>query len=243
MLCIIPIANSVTQEVAFIQFDDIVFNKYKAIDWTEKMDMGTKAKLVYNIGNYAQVNYMRYKADETVEKEHGDGSFEIDDTSLSNVVTLVTLPFAATEDITTLFGLSVPLYERTIGLGRIEEGSSRILILDRETLTDLITYTDGITSETPVGDAPLCYFAIEGKADNLKFSDNLLEKHYTNFIAMLNNLKKVICPMKLSAIDIETLDFTIPVYLKQYGACFYVNKISQWIDNATICEAELVKLP
>lgn len=48
-------------------------------------------------------------------------------------------------------------------------------------------------------------------------------------------------PILLSSIDIIQFDIYKPVYLRQYGAYFYVNKISGWEDGK-LCEVELLKL-
>lgn len=233
--CIIPITNSFKKEVTFVQFSEIVNNKAQAVDWTNKVHMGSKGKISFVQGNYAQTNNLRYLEDDTVRDNYGDGAFSIDDSTLELSKTILTLPYAATEMNIKMGGIVVP---------EIKEGAKpRILILSPGTFDgDDITWTDGTDTDTPGGTEPLCYFALEGKSNNLKFSDNLISEHYSELVSMLQNFKKVTVAMKLNSIDIDSLDFSIPVYLKQYSAYFYINKISQWIDDSTLCEVELVRL-
>lgn len=241
--CIVPITNSFKKEVTFVQLKELIANKAVARDWTAKMHMGSKAKATFNPGNYGQTSYLRYTADDTVKDEYGDGGFKISNDTLELSATIITLPYAATEMNVKMGGVVIP---------EIKEGAKpRILIIEPAGLSDGdIVWTDGTDNETPGGHEPLCYFALKDKPYNLKFSDNLLIDHYSDLIAMLQSYKKIRCLMKLTAIDIETAfknsdneDDLIPIYLKQFGAHFYLNKISQWIDSSTLCEVELVRLP
>lgn len=236
MYCIIPITNTFKKEVHFIQFKEIVKNKALAKDWTTKINMDRAAKISYRYGDYAQTNHLTYLQDDTVIEEFGDGTFSIADSSLVLDRTLITLPFAASQMVPRMSGLSVPEIQ--------QDAKPRILILDKQLISKPhLEWTDGTSTSFPTDAEPMCYFALDGKSDNLKFSDNLLSEQYADFILMLNNFKKIVVAANLTASDIEQLDFSIPIYLKQFGAYFYLNAVNQWIDESTPCEIELVRLP
>lgn len=64
---------------------------------------------------------------------------------------------------------------------------------------------------------------------------------YNELIGLLQKYRKVEARMLLTQMDIAAFKHTTPVYLKQYGAYFYVNKISDW-EAGQICEVELIKI-
>lgn len=240
--CIVPITNSFRKEVTFVQLSELILNKAQARDWTSKVHMGQRAKIGFVEGNYGQVNYLRYAEDETVREEYGDGGFRIANETLPLSKTVIALPYAATEMNVKMGGVVVP---------EIKDGAKpRILILEPAELTDGdLDWTDGTDTDTPGGDEPLAYFALKDKPYNLKFSDDLITEHYTDLVSMLQSFKKVTVLMRLTAIDIEKAfkdddndDALIPIYLRQFGAYFYLNKISQWVSDSTLCEVELVRL-
>lgn len=251
MYCIIPMTNTLTKNVQLVQFKEILANKWRALDWTDKVDMSETPTLSFHPTTYAQTNWLRYKEDSTVTDEVGvvdklgDGSFAVADEVLPVEKDWFRLPFAPSKMVTKHLGLDVPEYLRwdptAFAWLQLEP---RILILDKQVIPDpKLNYHDTVTGDNVnTGAENLAYFILPGKADNLGFGDNLISKHYPEFVEMLNSYKKITLAMKLSAVDIESLDFSIPIYLQQYGAYFFLNTISQWIDGSESCSVELVKL-
>lgn len=266
MFCVIPMTNTFTKEVHFIQFAEIVKNKTKAPDWTSKVDMSSIPKISFRASTYAQTNYLRYKSDEEVKNEigstevYGSGFFAIPDTTLEFKKDLLELPFSATNMVTRLNGLTIPQYLRFDGeqmeaADSIKDGSPRILILGKQLLDDPggpLTYQGGITPYVNTDPENLAHFILKDKDVNLGFNNNLLTEHYPDFIEMLTKYKRITVAMKLTAVDIEWLTtyhddidafgFGIPVYFQQFSCYCFINVVSQWIDHATQCTVELVKI-
>lgn len=64
--------------------------------------------------------------------------------------------------------------------------------------------------------------------------------HYIEQIAQ-DGWREVTADMVLSIIDISQLNTTRPIFLKQYGAYFYVQKIENW-QNKQICKVKLLRI-
>jgi hypothetical protein len=71
-------------------------------------------------------------------------------------------------------------------------------------------------------------------ADNIK-------ANYADLISTMEKVVVITAEFLLSAIDIKNFSPFVPVYLRQYGRYFYVNKIQDWEDGK-VCKVELVQL-
>lgn len=73
-------------------------------------------------------------------------------------------------------------------------------------------------------------------------AEEVVRGYYTPFANVLNKTLVVQASFLLTAIDIAEFDVFTPIYLKQYGRYFYINKIDSWQSGST-CKVELVRLP
>ena len=64
--------------------------------------------------------------------------------------------------------------------------------------------------------------------------------HYIEQLAQ-DGWREVTADMVLSIIDISQLNTTRPIFLKQYGAYFYVQKIENW-QNKQSCKVKLLRI-
>jgi hypothetical protein len=55
-------SDEVTRRVQFDLFNDLERNRRRAVDWTDKLDLTTRPKLTYRLGDYAQRNALAYDA-------------------------------------------------------------------------------------------------------------------------------------------------------------------------------------
>lgn len=65
--------------------------------------------------------------------------------------------------------------------------------------------------------------------------------NYQGIIDTVQQVKVLKAKFLLTTIDILNFSPYTPVFLKQYGHYFYVNKISQW-ETGKLCEVELIQL-
>lgn len=68
-----------------------------------------------------------------------------------------------------------------------------------------------------------------------------IKNNYQPLIDTLQRVEVLNVKMLLTAIDIQDFNPYIPIYLRQYGAYYYVNKISEW-EEGKPCEVELLRL-
>jgi hypothetical protein len=248
-------ADNANKTISFNSFHDIVSNIPIAKNWTSKcLDQGKT--ISFQLGGYAQVNTMKYKADDAVlPLGFADTTIAVADTTLPATVDLFESQFAPT--------LNRPYIGGTIAQIAMIDGASggtdfsigvspRILIdqkLDLRKLGKTVTFTDGNGNNVVVNDyistpyfykpdAPL--LTNEYGTGSLLF-DDLRKKYYPELEKILKQTKKVVRYFLLNPRDILELDLLIPVYLEQDSAYYYINKIDAWRKGQPT-KVELVKL-
>jgi len=246
--------DNASKTISFNSFRDIVNNIPIAKDWTSRcIDQGKQVS--FRLGNYSQVNYMQYKADDNIlPLKFGWSQINIDDQLLPASGTLFESQFGAT--------LNQPYYGGTVAQIEMhddtQEGTDlsigvapRILIdqkFDLRQIGKAVTFTDGVSTRIVNDVISIPYFyktdapqlTEEYGKGSLLFED-LRSKYYTELEKILTRSKKVIRYFLLNPRDILELDLLIPVYLQQDGAYYYINKIDSWRKGQP-CKVELVKL-
>ena len=246
--------DNANKTISFNSFRDIVNNIPIAKDWTDKcIDQGKQVS--FQLGNYAQVNYMQYKTDKNIlPLKFAWSQLNIDDQTLPATGTLFESIFGVT--------LNRPFYGGTISQITMIDNTStsndfsigvspRILIdqkLDLAASGKTVTFTDGTNTRvindyisTPYfykTDAPPLY-ADQGKGSLL--FDDLRTRYYPELEKILTRAKKVVRYFLLNPRDILELDLLVPIYLEQDSAYYYINKIDSWRKGQP-CKVELVKL-
>jgi hypothetical protein len=247
--------DNASKTVSFNSFRDIVNNIPVAKDWSSKC-LNQGKQVSFQLGSYAQVNYMQYQDDDNVlPVKFGWSQINIADQTLPASGELFVSPFAAT--------LNRPFYGGTIAQVLMIDNtstnndftisvSSRILIdqkLNVAALGKTITFTDGNGNNRVVNDViSIPYFYKPDAPEpqpayggaSLLF-DDLRKKYYTELGKILSQTKKVVRYIMLTPRDILELDLLIPVYIQQDSAYYYINKIESWRKGQPT-KVELVKL-
>jgi hypothetical protein len=79
------------------------------------------------------------------------------------------------------------------------------------------------------------------KASSLEVSFSHLILNYAGLSRMLNKTNLRRCKFNLPVYEVAGLKHYIPIYLRQYKAYFYVNKINNYIPGK-LCIIDLIKL-
>jgi hypothetical protein len=241
--------DSATRTINFASFKDIVNNIPIAKNWTDKcLDQGKS--ITFQLGNFAQVNYLRYKEDDNVlPKGFGNGQINVNDKTLPATADLFESQFAPT--------LNRPYISNSIAqIKMAEDGaadgdfglsvSPRILIDKKIDLRQhggkTIKFTDGNAANDKYvnGTVSVPYFYKPGEEYSLLWED-LRKAYYPELEKILQQTKKVMRYFMLNPRDILELDLLIPVYLEQDSAYYYINKIDSWRKGQPV-KVELVKL-
>ena len=78
--------------------------------------------------------------------------------------------------------------------------------------------------------------------DNTIQDTPISESDYKEVIDILNEPAFVKLSLKLSAVDILKIDWSVPVYIDKLNAYFYINKIDQYDFSGKSTPVELIKL-
>jgi hypothetical protein len=247
--------DNASKTISFNSFRDIVNNIPAAKNWTSKC-INQGKQVAFQLGNYAQVNYMQYQTDKNIlPLKFGWSQIKIADQTLPANATLFTSAFGPS--------FNRPYYGGTVAqITMIDNtGSSndfsisvapRILIdqkLNIGALGKTVTLTDNAGNTHIINDiisTPYFYKpdAPELDADHGQASllfDDLRKKYYPELEKILTQTKKVVRYILLTPRDILELDLLIPVYLQQDSCYYYINKIDAWRKGQPT-KVELVKL-
>ncbi len=254
-------SNNITRKVTFASFRDIYANKPIAKNWTEKMlDMGDQN--YFALGNYDQINWMRYQYDDSIPaasmpKYFADDKIIIDNETLNPQnpqENLIDSLFSPTINRPYLGGtiakISSPNNTDAFSVGN----QPRILVdhkLNLQTIGQTVTFADNdpgfITEQVTVNDIiSVPYFFKPAGDYNLCFCDKdgqpgLRTTYYKEVERILTYTKKIVRFFMLTPRDIHELDMLIPVYVQQLGGYFYINKIDSW-KKGQPTKVELVRL-
>lgn len=189
-----------------------------SVDWSDKLIGGKDpAEVGFTVEGYeAQKNWFRWKANKFRDTD-ADGAIEVNDTTLPAEQDVYTLPFAATETYTG----KTDLYAKKYSSGKWSPA-----LQSNEPLLMQVT-NDG-------GDCALRFSSEE------LWSQKLENPDYLPMADALANPTVIKCRLNLSTLDLQGLDYSRAIYLRQYGACFAL--ISLRTDSKGSSEAELLKL-
>lgn len=222
--------NSYTKEVSFNFFEDLNKNKAIAKDWSNKV-ISTDYKLTYQFGNYAQKNYARFKNDKEVTEFLGDEFFNVNNENLDKEKTVIQLNHSATEQENRYLGYNIPNIKAINSATLWQKPTYRILNTEIQNTSFDINFTDGTTSLNLNNNIPFARF--------IGF-DVLIPQYYETLVSILDETKFIVLNVNLTAIEIQELDFSIPIYLKlidrNIDGYFYINKIENYKGGATRCE-------
>jgi hypothetical protein len=222
--------NSYTKEVSFNFFEDLTKNKAIAKNWSDKVT-SKEYRLTYQFGNYAQKNYARFKSDKEVTEFLGDEFFNVNNENLDKEKTVIQLNHSATEQENRYLGYNIPSIKAINSATLWQKPTYRILNTEIQNTSFDINFTDGTSSINLSNNIPFARF--------IGF-DILIPQYYETLVSILDETKFIVLNVNLTAIEIQELDFSIPIYLKlidrNIDGYFYINKIENYKGGATRCE-------
>lgn len=252
--------DEVTRSVSFRLWSELNTNKANAYDWSSKID-SRFIELSYRL-DYAQKNLFQYKEDSVndnylLDNSYGNGTLLVNDTTLDTFKEVLTLPFSATASHVTIEDNVVPIISvMELTSGTLASSTAVFTIKSKfnprivkhwlfNDTSDKINYTDYDGNSTLM--QPLYTFAfIEDRPTtdvlNLGFDNSLIPTYAEVIKRMLDKSKIIQVLVKLTPIEIASFDFFTPVYISQYGAYFYINRINNFINAETLTKVELVRI-
>jgi len=241
--CLIAIPDSINKTIRLSKFDEIPSNTSE--DWSDKVDLSEREEITPNYGNYKRNNELTYKNDLS-DKFIGDateiGSYTIINTNKpEGKKTIYKAPFSLCgRGLTmseTITKAGIDLYEidtnesigyksnsttQRIGVHRVVASSNSLIQLTGATT---------VTSASEVYWEPIGW-------------DALVIANWATLTSIILKPQMVSRLMRLSASDINQLDFTRPKWIEMYQCYFYLSYVSQYkVNEVDSTEVELIKLP
>lgn len=215
MAGVFPVYNHTnTNIVRFTSIDELIGNKTKALDWSNRLievRRGEPKSISFRLSDFSQVNKLNYKEDEAVSDKNG--TLFVDNETIEYKKDIFNLPFAASE------GTQIVQYRRNA---------------DDPTKIESVKVQPRIMLEMNRGGRSGLTFA------GLEFR-TLIERHYSTYQKLIRKPVVIKDQFNLNEVDLKTLDFTIPVYIRQYGRYYAI--VSIQANPSGVCECELLQLP
>ena len=201
--------------IKFVKFDTVVENKSKAVDWSNRLVQAyfdkTPGEIAYTLDDFAQHNRFLYKEDDTVRRNY-DGDIPVDNQTLDYERDVVELPFAASGTRGGVAYIPIYSYSSDAELEYDDSVSPRILTLNESN---------------------------QGVFTGLEW-ETLLNGHYSSYKEIVNKPRVIVEDIRLTAVELQMLDLSVPVYLSQYGSYWVI--ISVKTKKNDICEVKLLKM-
>jgi hypothetical protein len=232
--CIL-IANEDDKTVEFFSFQKLYDNIGYARDWSSKVVNINSCNWTSRSGKYGQLNYFKYNNEDDVLNDLGQSVMTIADTTLQSQATIIELPYSATNEVVRMTNKTVGQIIRFSGVDGVVDGADKQHIVEYEEHNTTITYyINGIAVGSENNWST-------GLFEELDFSNYLFDAAYRLLTSVTTQYKELTVQLMLNAVDIQQLDFRLPIYLEQFNAHFYITKISDW-QLGTPTKVVLLKL-
>ena len=264
---LIFIQDKYDNKITFYFIEDILNDTAGAEDWSDKF-VSVKSE-DYNPGaNYTQKNKFENNYDRAVIEElrqyvHNSATVDLAlsqlPDSLNGIATIDNETISSEEKtvVKSPFMAGAPIYEydgeRCIyiipAFGNSTDGSYGTNQLQpKETkpvIAEVVIHEAAdvvLVGSTSLGNDQYPIFGANVPVLGLGVDyQNNIETYYPKYFAMLNRYKKVAANIKLDDFDIANLNFTKQKYIKQLGAYYYLNKVSDYQGEITT-EVELIEV-
>jgi len=249
MFGLIPDVTPRDRTIKFWNYYDLYDNIPLARDWSAYLSERDD-EVEFKYGDYAQDNYLRYADSDDVVKDTGRGSMQIADETLPKEKDVIDLPVSTCDEVTILANIFSVEVSR-IAFNIFDPDTS---LYDAEKTIDprivYINYTDYVGSplyEKTMGLRPTVAPGGETDIDSPKKASSI-EVSFSNLIYNYSSLSRLLtktnlrrAKFNLPAFEVSGLKHNIPIYVSQYKAYFYVNKISNYVAGQ-LCTIDLIKL-
>lgn len=242
MFGLIPETDVWNKKVKFWNYLELYDNIPFARDWSRYLSE-SQGETEFKFGEYAQNNYLNYKESDDVLKNEGRGNFQVDDQTLPFEKDVVQLPVSTCDEVQVLTDVDISriafnTYNPDTGLYDANQTIDPRIVYVKTTdpaaspaKTFRLNYSGGfIRTITTPRIASSLEIAMSSMIDNYSGLSRLLTE--TNYCRLKFNLP---------VYEVANLKHYIPVYIEQYKAYFYVNKINNYIPGK-LCTVEMIKL-
>lgn len=211
------------------------------IDWSDKFQDLENENYIY--GSYGQRSWLRLRYNDS-NSFFNDGYVEVQNANLPDSKTVIQSSTYSHEfNPTGEIGFTSNLYP--FWSKEVKEGTD---LINYKPLSNRfyfmrctpITLTDTSLTSEELGLSEVISTAQKESALGLGFN-SIVESYYPDLKSLINKSKVLTATMRLNEQDIININFSIPVYIKQLGGSFLINKISNYIPFKDV-KVELIKI-
>jgi hypothetical protein len=196
----------------------------------------------YIVGDYGQRSWLRHRYDDE-NSFYNDGYFDVNNTNLPEAKTIIkSATYSPEFNSSNALGFSTNVYKfwnkevKDSGEVGYKPVSNRFYFLKSQPIV-----LSGTTIKSEVlGDNTHITNARRESFTNLKFSE-IADYYYSEMQQLLNQSKMMNVLLRLTEIDIVSINLSMPVHIEQLGGSFLINKIENFIPNQ-LTKVELIKL-
>ena len=230
---LIPDYDAFSNTLRLWGINRLLKNQPIAKDWSKYLSDDGELEFTMD---YAQRNHIKWSEIEDAS-EPGVTIF-VDDQTLDRDKNLLILPFGGCDEV-------VHGGERMARIGWFRTRIDSYDYDEEESIEPRLVLAQGMSRGTLYKDSvsPYSLYLVPSESNRKARAINIgLAVGYNDaIIRMLRSTKKLSLKFDLPAIEVASLDHSIPVYLEQYQSNFFVKRVSNWIDGE-LCNVELIRL-
>jgi hypothetical protein len=207
----------------------ITTNQANAYDWSDKLDITVKEEATYYLEGLGQSTLFNFSNSDELG---GQGSITVDATNLPEFVDFFESDAERSREVfyanltTVEYDITKAVIDASTALGydidRTGSNGLRIVRIDASGTTVKVW-----TGSSAI-DVPGYKVAVQGMVNDFQ---QMIDNYYHLIKAAYAKPKVVTAPFYLDLYEVETFDFTRPVYVEKFGRYFYVNSIDNFING------------
>ena len=239
LFALIPETNARDRRIHFWSFNDLYDNIPYARNWSNYLSERDD-EVEFKFGDYARKNYLKFAESDDVVKGNGDAIFSVNDATLKPRQDVVELPVSYSDEVTILDDVTVS----RIAMNKYDAEDAEYQ--GEKEIDPRIVYVSATTGKTltfTTADPGGTSYLVNNpkKATSLEMSFGSQLYHYSGLSRLLTKTNLRRAKFNLPVYEVAGLKHYVPIYLEQYKAYFYVNKVNNYVPGQ-LCTVELIRM-
>lgn len=246
---LVPDVTARDRKIRFWNYQELYENIPHARDWSNYLSESDDS-VEFKFGDYARNNYLRYKESEDVIPDNGMGNMPIEDQTLPEYKDLVTLAVSTADEVKILltnFSVDVAriAFNKYNAADDVYDANksidARLVYVDFTRSTASPPYDKTFGIRATVGAGAATDITKPRKASTVEIAFSSLIPYYSYISRLLTKTNMRRAKFNLPVYEVAGIKHNVPIYLRQYKAYFYVNKISNYVPGK-LCTIDLIRL-
>ena len=225
--------------IIMTKIDDIDTNKANPYDWSDKLSISPAPERKFTLPAFGQLTTLKYNEGDLYRHDIEVDNIQLEDTKeylVSGFIPVEQDSCLLIDNVASWAGYDPPLDSS----GRVKlDGKPRILLTR---LTTGISFSAPNQSTVAASGNQTVAYVLDGGSLSLAWPDIYAAYYHPLLSGIIPDIVVLKASFLLTNLDIQTLDFTRPVWLKQYGALYYINEVSEFTGQNELTEVELVRI-